>query len=177
MNEKITTRPDAPDASTPVVVKRFGDYDLALHLDGSVTWRDTGRVPVLPVAPAPAAEDREAEFAWHEAHGPVIPIIGDERYMPVTVARRLAARQSAPLSGVQEDAARRALADAGLDEADAAAAFDALTPWLTRQPAPVVSAEQVREVQYAHIGDDGEHLGPCVLVSNLPALGIEVPRG
>ena len=136
MNEKITTRPDAP-APTAVVVKRFGDYDLALNSDGSVTWRDTGRVPVLPDAPAPSTENREAEFAWHEAHGPVIPIIGDERYMPVTIARRLAARQ----------------------------------------PAPTVSAEQVREVQYAHIGDDGEHLGPCVLVSDLPALGIEVHRG
>ena len=49
-----------PDASTAVVVKRFGDYDLALNVDGSVTWRDTGRVPVLHDAPAPAAEDREA---------------------------------------------------------------------------------------------------------------------
>jgi len=50
----LVSRPDAP---TAVVVKRFGDYDLALHVDGSVTWRDTGRVPVLPAAPA--AEDRE----------------------------------------------------------------------------------------------------------------------
>ena len=63
MNEKITTRPDAPDASTAVVVKRFGDYDLALHLDGSVTWRDTGRVPVLPVAPA--AEDLDPQAFEH----------------------------------------------------------------------------------------------------------------
>ena len=65
--------------------------------DSAWLFRKWAPLTVLPDAPAPAAEDREAEFAWHEAHGPVIPIIGDERYMPVTVARRLAARQPAPV--------------------------------------------------------------------------------
>ena len=53
--------------------------------------------------------------------------------------------QRAGLSGEQEDAARRALADAGLDETDAASAFDALTPWLRRQSALMVSADQVEQ--------------------------------
>ena len=203
MNEKITTRPDAPDAPTAVVVKRFGDYDLALNDDGSVTWRDTGRVPVLHVAPAPAAEDRDPRAFEHTpeaaAFGAAIEQaaydsgVGWDEVHPIELACRLmaagyslAARQPAPLSGVQEDAARRALADAGLDEADAAAAFDALTPWLTRQPAPVVSAEQVddivRRVQEQRFTDDDGHdvgtLRPiearAAVVHTLASLGIEV---
>ena len=111
MNEKITTRPDAPDASTPVVVKRFGDYDLALHLDGSVTWRDTGRVPVLPVAPA--AEDLDPQAFEHTpeaaAFGAAIEQaahdsgVGWDEVHPIELACRLmaagyslAARQPAP---------------------------------------------------------------------------------
>lgn len=58
----------------------------------------TLRGACLDDAPTPSAEDREAEFVWHEAHGPVLD---DERYMPVTIARGLAARQPAPVEQSQ----------------------------------------------------------------------------
>ena len=175
MNEKITTRPDAPYAPTAVVVKRFGDYDLALHLDGSVTWRDTGRVPVLPVAPA--AEDLDPQAFEHTpeaaAFGAAIEQaahdsgVGWDEVHPIELACRLmaagyslAARQPAPEC---RDCGR---SDGRCDR--------------EVEPALVVSAEQVRAAATALAASWGVEVTSDErrdVETLLAALGIEVSRG
>ena len=170
----LVSRPDAP---TAVVVKRFGDYDLALHVDGSVTWRDTGRVPVLPAAPA--AEDRECRDCGRSDGGcdrdvEGAPVVSAEAAEDYAAGRWCGECRH----GVVEDP-------------------PCCTPCPCcgghsgeHQPAPVVSAEQVEaaweSAAYLVVDDpNGPEFGVVHLpfsqkdrmLRTLAALGIEAPRG
>ena len=150
-----------------VSTTRVGGWTAVANLPFTVLHR--------PDAPAPSAEGGEAEFAWHEAHGPVI---GDERYMPVTIARRLAARQPAPSftpaqrhAAEQDEALFRVATRAGFGTGEV---IDIVLRALgVPVVAPVVSAYDLEVACYPHQDPSGPDLrAPVAAV--LDSLGIEV---
>lgn len=91
-NEQQDTRDPEAENAVAQIVMAYGDGGwLPLDLRYGIAVEVLTRLRSLGFT-RPSALDADREFRWHEANGPVID---DDRYMPVTIARRLAAVSAA----------------------------------------------------------------------------------